>query len=170
MRFLLAGVLLLLSFSTPAAIDLQTMLRFHGEVIEWIGANSDYDVSKFKKKDWPVVIFAPPKVIKGMWKMHMGVQEEVDVKAFYRHSYIGGIIYYPNDFDLENVLDRKTGVHEMVHAVQFGLGIVDTYKCDQESEKDAYNLAALYMEQQGGVPQYFIDEYRKKADTQSTCK
>ena len=170
MRFILAGVLLLLSFSTSAAVDLLTMTRFHGEVIEWIGANSDYDVSKFEKKDWPIVVFARPVVINSLWNLYRGTREDVDIKAFYHHSHIGGIVYYSKEFDLEDVLDRKTGVHEMVHAVQWALGHHLNYACHDESEKQAYTLAALYMEQQGGVPQKFIEHYRGLADTKSTCK
>ena len=149
--------------------------EFLKEAIEWVGENSNYDVSGIDKL--PSVVLADPELINILWNQRNKSEGEEVTAFFARDRYVDGKeitteykMYIARNTDLRNRLHAKTLVHEIVHYIQFVTGYYDQLVCKNHSEVDAYNLAIKWLEQQGFTNEDFLDPYRALATSKSSCK
>ncbi len=177
-RFTLSSIIcivgMLYGFLVGASWDMERTNRFDiylRENLQWIGENSDYDTSGITKL--PVVVLADEDTLDYIWRMRRGSNAK-KVGAFYSYEEYGDRVihklYLPLYFEPTRVYDGKTGVHEIVHFVQKVTGAREGFKCRDEGEYDAYNLAADWMEQKGDVNKAWVASYRAKGDSESICK
>ena len=103
-----------------------------GILIQWLSLNSEVDIK------------SPPEV------MVMSSQELAEkyggpVHGLYSHP--EATIYLADHVDLSTIQGASVLLHELVHHYQNVSGAMDGYNCVQESEKLAYDLQVVYLEQ-----------------------
>ena len=116
-------------------------------LIEWIGANSDYDVSK--------ILADPPEVkfcAHGSTLVYQG-------KAIHFGDRLNGVydetteqICLAKPWDASNVKHRGVLLHELVHHVQYQSR---NWACAKATEWEAYKLQEAWLLENGAQPEFF---------------
>ena len=65
------------------------------------------------------------------------------IAAMYDHR--THTMYLHNELNLVDVRDRSTVVHELVHHMQYIVGLYSTAECDQSPERLAYGIQIEYL-------------------------
>ena len=113
-------------------------------LIEWIGANSDYDISA-SVADPPEVKFCPH----GSTLVYRG-------KAIHFGDRLNGVydetteqICLAKPWDASNTKDRGVLLHELVHHVQYQSR---SWACPKATEWEAYKLQEAWLLENGAEP------------------
>lgn len=115
-------------------------------LLEWIGANSEYDVSASLANP-PTVRFC-----------EAGSQLAYEGKAIHFHSRLNGVydevakqICLARPWDASGVRDRGVLLHELVHHVQLDS---KSWPCPKATEWEAYKLQELWLLENGVTPDF----------------
>lgn len=113
-------------------------------LMQWIAQNSRYQlVDHFV----PRIDFVPAQEVDRLANPGRTVDYWQDVDACFMTEHV--TIYLVEDFDLHDIFQRSTLVHELVHFMQLINGAFDTAECPAALERPAYFLQVDYLDQHG---------------------
>lgn len=156
-------------FAVPAGTQHEQMVE---ELIDWIVANSDYRDYGHPR---PKIVSANQAYMNRMWAaLNDGVQPNGEIGAMHTWEPKNdddnkSTIYIPIYFNINNILDKKTLVHELVHHLQRWNGTINEVACRSNLEYDAYMLAAKYLKSVGYDNYRIIRGNEEYARTKSKC-
>ena len=129
-------------------------------LLDWIGANSAYDVSSVPRP--ALVELAPEELTRELYAdaPQLLPEDGVDDRllALYSHEdgehgtlyvltpeYVADAEYWEDP--AENPIFREIVLHELIHHVQWQTGAADTWPCPSRGEEEAYTLGGRYLRQ-----------------------
>jgi len=104
----------------------------------WLETNTNYNIP-----DTPPVEFVSREDLQKL----TGGEIETFLEAVAAFDLERKVIYLPEDFNYQNVLDQSRLLHEMVHWLQVVNNI--PYRCKELCEPEAYTLQAKYLNERG---------------------
>jgi hypothetical protein len=127
-------------------------------LLDWIGANTAYDVSAVPRP--ALVELSPEELTRELYAdaPQLLPEDGVDDRliALYSHEDgANGTLYVlaPElvadaefwDDPTENPIFREIVLHELIHHVQWQTGAADAWPCPARGEEEAYTLGGLYL-------------------------
>lgn len=159
-------------FSLPASAERYDIYADARQMLQWIEDNTEYEAASIPS---PMIMFLPKKEINRMWEETHGEDAESISAAYHMKTYPDGKrvgkIMLPLYYNPTRTEKRGSLMHELVHHTQYWFyAHTKVKKCQKELEKDAYLLAAKWMEEQGLDNEWYLNRYRKAAIIKSQCK
>ena len=144
MRKLLSlAVVAMLGFTfTPVAVTAEPAHcslpdRAVGELLDWIGSNTGYDISRARSEPPDIVICAPGDVID---YAHEATLVDEGINGLY--DFENRRIYLVEPWDYDDLEDRSVLLHELIHAVQLDNR---AWECIGAPEWEAYKLQEAWL-------------------------
>jgi hypothetical protein len=111
------------------------------DLIEWIGAHSDYDI-RVVRADPPEIRFCRT----GEVITYDGTDLQVDALMLAAYDLGARRIYLVEPWSVTEIRSQARLLHELIHDVQFANR---TWACSQASEMEAYRLTDAWLAAQG---------------------